>query len=165
MWKRHRISIDTEVDIVNKKLVDCIVRRAIKCCLKLEGINLACEVNVLLTNDAGIQIINREQRQIDAPTDVLSFPMLELTAGQVLSDMDGVEEPSGRIVLGDMVISLERVKAQALEYGHSKTRELSYLVVHSVLHLLGYDHLDEGMEKALMRGREEAILYHLNIER
>lgn len=165
MWKRHRITIDSQVEISNKKLVERIIARAIRVSLKGEGVRVPCEVNVLLTDDGGIQEINQEQRQIDAPTDVLSFPMLELEAGQALTEKTWADEHSGRTVLGDMVISLERVKAQAAEYGHSRTRELSYLVVHSTLHLLGYDHLDEGMEKALMRGREEAILYRLDIKR
>ena len=95
-------------------------------------------------NDAnGIHEINRELRQVDRPTDVLSFPEFELTPGQLPGPEDA-DPGTGLIPLGDMVLSMERVAAQAREYGHSKRRELSYLVTHSVLHLLGYDHLDEG---------------------
>ena len=123
-----------------------------------------CEVDVLLTDDDGIHEINRELRQVDRPTDVLSFPEFELTPGQLPGPEDA-DPGTGLIPLGDMVLSMERVAAQAREYGHSKRRELSYLVTHSVLHLLGYDHLDEGPMKAQMRAREEAIMALLSLER
>ena len=110
------------------------------------------------------QAINREMRKVDAPTDVLSFPEFELRPGELPSPEDA-DPGSGLVPLGDMAISMERVSAQAREYNHSKRRELSYLVVHSVLHLLGYDHLDEGPMKARMRAREEAILESLGIVR
>ena len=101
---------------------------------------------------------------MDAPTDVLSFPMFDLTPGE--HPQAGWADPgTGLVFLGDMVISLERVKEQAAEYGHSEGREAAYLAVHSVLHLLGYDHLDEGPMKARMRDREEAILGGLGIAR
>ena len=97
-------------------------------------------------------------------TDVLSFPMFDMPAGSLPTP--GWSDPdTGLIPLGDMCISLERAKAQAQEYGHSLERELSYLAVHSVLHLLGYDHVDEGPQKAQMREREEAILGRLGITR
>ena len=123
-----------------------------------------CEVDVLLTDDDGIHEINRELRQVDRPTDVLSFPEFELTPGQLPGPEDA-DPGTGLIPLGDMVLSMERVAAQAREYGHSKRRELSYLVTHSVLHLLGYDHLDEGPMKAQMRAREEAIMALLGLDR
>ena len=107
------------------------------------------------------------KRQIDAATDVLSFPMLELTPGTPPDGTgeDELDPETGLCPLGDMVISMEHVAAQAKEYGHSNRRELAYLVVHSVLHLLGYDHLDEGPQKKQMRAREEAILAELGITR
>ena len=114
------------------------------------------EIDVLLTGDAGIHAINRDMRQVDRPTDVLSFPEFELRPGQLPGPEDA-DPGTGLVPLGDMVISMEHVAAQAKEYGHSNRRELAYLVVHSVLHLLGYDHLDEGPQKAQMRAREEAI--------
>ena len=101
---------------------------------------------------------------MDRPTDVLSFPAFDLIPGELPGPED-VDPATGLVPLGDMCLSLERVKAQAKEYGHSNRRELAYLVVHSVLHLLGYDHLDEGPEKARMRAREEAILGELGIPR
>ena len=123
-----------------------------------------CEVDVLLTDDAGIHAINRDMRQVDRPTDVLSFPEFDLTPGELPSPEDA-DPGTGLVPLGDMVISMEHVAAQAKEYGHSKRRELSYLVVHSTLHLLGYDHLDAGPQKARVREREEAILAELGIGR
>ena len=111
-----------------------------------------------MTDDAGIQIINRESRNLDKPTDVLSFPMFQLEAGNPPADWTEYEDPAtGRVPLGDMCISLERAIAQAKEFGHSTRREVGYLTIHSMLHLLGYDHLDEGPQKAQMRAREEAI--------
>ena len=119
---------------------------------------------MLLTGDAGIQALNREQRGVDSPTDVLSFPEFELSPGE-LPDEEDADPGTGLIPLGDMVINLERAAAQAKEYGHSNRRELAYLVIHSVLHLLGYDHMDEGPEKARMREREEAVLESLDLRR
>ena len=119
---------------------------------------------MLLTHDSGIHDINREMRQVDASTDVLSFPEFDLRPGELPAPEDA-DPGTGLVPLGDMVISMEHVAAQAREYGHAKRRELSYLVVHSVLHLLGYDHLDEGPQKARMRAREEAILGELGIGR
>ena len=117
-----------------------------------------CEINVLVTDNAGIQVINRESRKIDAPTDVLSFPMFQLEAGNPPQDWSEYQDPAtGLVPLGDMCISLERAVAQAQEFGHSVRREVGYLTIHSMLHLLGYDHLDEGPQKRQMRSREEAI--------
>ena len=95
---------------------------------------------------------------MDKPTDVLSFPMFQLEAGNPPQDWEEYLDPeTGLCPLGDMCISFERAAAQAKEFGHSVKREVGYLTIHSVLHLLGYDHLDEGPQKAQMRGREEAI--------
>ena len=141
-----------------------LIRRTSRAALAAEGLTAPCEVDVLLTDDDGIHEINRELRQVDRPTDVLSFPEFELTPGQLPGPEDA-DPGTGLIPLGDMVLSMERVAAQAREYGHSKRRELSYLVTHSVLHLLGYDHLDEGPMKAQMRAREEAIMALLGLER
>ena len=97
-------------------------------------------------------------------TDVLSFPMFALAPGDKPARQDA-DPATGLIPLGDMCISLERARAQAKEYGHANRRELAYLAVHSALHLLGYDHLDEGPEKARMRAREECIMKELGLER
>ena len=161
----HRIILEAEVEAPDT--VEPLLRRVISAALEAEGMDLPCEINVLLTDDEGIREINREQREVDSVTDVLSFPMLNLTPGTP-PDGTGEEEhdpETGLCYLGDMVIDLNRAKAQAEEFGHSVQRELAYLAVHSVLHLLGYDHLDEGPQKAQMRAREEAILAELGIGR
>lgn len=142
-----------------------LLERAITAALEAEGVATPCEVDVLITDDEGIHQINLEQRGIDRPTDVLSFPMFNYLPGQPPADGADADPATGLTPLGDMVISLERARAQAEEYGHPVERELSYLAVHSVLHLLGYDHMDEGEEKAQMRAREEAILGKLGMTR
>ena len=164
MRKTHYIPITADVPGAANDANCALIRRTIRTALAAEGLTAPCEVDVLLTDDDGIHEINRELRQVDRPTDVLSFPEFELTPGQLPGPEDA-DPGTGLIPLGDMVLSMERVAAQAREYGHSKRRELSYLVTHSVLHLLGYDHLDEWPMKAQMRAREEAIMALLGLER
>ena len=164
MRKTHYIPITADVPGAANDANCALIRRTIRTALAAEGLTAPCEVDVLLTDDDSIHEINRELRQVDRPTDVLSFPEFELTPGQLPGPEDA-DPGTGLIPLGDMVLSMERVAAQAREYGHSKRRELSYLVTHSVLHLLGYDHLDEGPMKAQMRAREEAIMALLGLER
>lgn len=164
MRKTHYIPITADVPGAANDANCALIRRTIRTALAAEGLTAPCEVDVLLTDDDGIHEINRELRQVDRSTDVLSFPEFELTPGQLPGPEDA-DPGTGLIPLGDMVLSMERVAAQAREYGHSKRRELSYLVTHSVLHLLGYDHLDEGPMKAQMRAREEAIMALLGLER
>ena len=118
----------------------------------------------MLTNDDGIRAINLTQRGIDDATDVLSFPMNELTEGAFDASACERDPESGCILLGDMVLNLERCERQGEEYGHGFAHEISYLTVHSVLHLLGYDHLDEGARKRAMRAREKAIIRCLEEE-
>ncbi len=155
---RHTINLVFEQLSLQKFTIGSIIRKCIKETLRAEGIDIPCEINVLVTDDAGIQIINRESRNLDKPTDVLSFPMFQLIAGEPPQDWSAYQDPAtGRVPLGDMCISLERAVAQAAEFGHSSRREVGYLTIHSVLHLLGYDHLDEGVQKKQMRSREEAI--------
>ena len=142
------------------------LREAAEICLANEGITKYSEISVSFVSEEEIRKLNREYRENDSVTDVLSFPMFELTAGQLPASWDAYKDPdTGLVPLGDMAISLERVKAQAKEYGHSNRRELAYLAVHSVLHLLGYDHMDEGPQKARMRAREEAVMAVLGLER
>ena len=164
MAKRHYIPVTADMPGAASQGNCALIRRVIRTALAAEGVDFPCEVDVLLTNDSGIHAINREMRQVDRPTDVLSFPEFDLTPGQ-LPGAEDADPGTGLVPLGDMVISMEHVAAQAKEYGHSNRRELAYLVVHSVLHLLGYDHLDEGPQKAQMRAREEAILEELGIGR
>ena len=162
MAKRHYIPVTADVPGAASEGNCALIRKVIRTALAAEGVDVPCEVDVLLTNDSGIHEINREMRQVDASTDVLSFPEFDLRPGELPAPEDA-DPGTGLVPLGDMVISMEHVAAQAREYGHAKRRELSYLVVHSVLHLLGYDHLDEGPQKAQMRAREEAILGELGI--
>ena len=134
------------------------IKRCVEAALDAEGVTALCEINILITDDIGIHGINKAARNIDRPTDVLSFPMFELEPGNPPEDWSDYMDPGSRAVpLGDMVISLERARAQAKEFGHSVKREVGYLTIHSILHLLGYDHLDEGPMKKQMRAREEAI--------
>ena len=142
------------------------LRRCIRAALTVQKVLTPCEINVMVTDDCGIREINQALRQIDKPTDVLSFPMFELTAGELPESWEAYKDPdTGFVPLGDMAISLERAKAQAEEYGHSVKREVGYLTVHSVLHLLGYDHLDEGPMKKQMRVQEEKILAEIVLNR
>ena len=129
--------------------------------LEYEDCPYEAEVNLLLTDDEEIRIMNREHRQIDRATDVLSFPMLDY---ETPGDLSGIEErgdafnpESGELVLGDIVISKDRVIAQAEEYGHSVRREYAFLIAHSMLHLLGYDHMEEE-ERRLMEDRQRGIM-------
>ena len=159
----HEIIISSELE-VETPAEEAMLLKVIPAVLEAEGVAVPCEVDVLLTDDAGIREINAEQRQVDKPTDVLSFPMLELEPGTVPT-ADDADPGADMVYLGDMVISLERAEAQAEEFGHSVEREICYLAVHSVLHLLGYDHLDDGPQKERMRAREEAVLSGLGITR
>ena len=164
MAKRHYIPVTADVPGAASEGNCALIRKVIRTALAAEGVDVPCEVDVLLTNDEAIHQINLDMREVDRATDVLSFPEFDLQPGE-LPDGEDADPGTGLIPLGDMVLSMERVAAQAREYGHSKRRELSYLVTHSVLHLLGYDHLDEGPQKAQMRAREEAILGELGIGR
>lgn len=154
----HKINITFDVLTVKKPIVSAIINRCVEAALEAEGVTAPCEINVLVTNDRGIHAINKASRDIDRPTDVLSFPMFQLEAGNPPADWEEYLDPETQLVpLGDMCISLERAIAQAKEFGHPTRREIGYLTIHSMLHLLGYDHLDEGPQKAQMRKREEEI--------
>lgn len=142
------------------------IRRCILATLKAERVRVPCEINVLITDDPGIHAINKASRNVDRPTDVLSFPMFELVPEHLPKEWSDYLDPgTGLCPLGDMAISLERAKAQAKEFGHSVRREVGYLTIHSMLHLLGYDHLDEGPQKAQMREHEERIIAALQLHR
>ena len=161
--KRHYIPVTAGVPGVNDSQ-RAFIRRVVRTVLAAQGVDFPCEVDVLVTSDEEIRALNRETRQVDKSTDVLSFPAFDLRPGELPGPEDA-DPGTGLVPLGDMMISMEHVAAQAKEYGHSNRRELGYLVTHSVLHLLGYDHLDEGPMKREMRQREEAILAELGITR
>lgn len=165
------IYVDNRQDIldVKEEFVDKL-KNVIEFALKEEQVNIQCEVSLVLVNNSEIKEINKDTRGIDKETDVLSFPMLEYENKKVFkemyldykflpSDFDGEE-----LVLGDIVLSLEKAMEQSKEYNHSYEREAAYLVVHSVLHLLGYDHMEDE-DKKIMRNREEEILNKLDITR
>ena len=155
---KYRINITFDVFTLKQPFVTSIIRRCVEATLAAEQIHVPCEINVLVTNDRGIRAINKASRNIDKATDVLSFPMFQLEAGNPPQDWDEyLDAETDMCPLGDMCISLERATAQAKEFGHSVKREVGYLTIHSMLHLLGYDHLDEGVQKKQMRSREEAI--------
>lgn len=138
--------------------------------LKEEEVDCEYQISLLFVDNEEIKEINEETRGINKETDVLSFPMIDYENGKVYKDMyigyefDETYMDGKELVLGDMVLSLEKALEQSLEYNHSYEREVSYLVVHSILHLLGYDHMEED-EKMIMRKREEEILNKLKIIR
>jgi probable rRNA maturation factor len=138
--------------------------------LKQEKVVLDYEISIIFIDNSDIRDINLEHRNIDRETDVLSFPMLEYPKDKVYKDVyvnynfDDSYFDEGRLVLGDIAVSLEKAKAQSEEYNHSFEREVIYLIIHSVLHLLGYDHMEES-EKDKMRAREEEILEKYSITR
>ena len=132
--------------------IKMLIRSAILSTLDYEGKEGHSEVSVTFTDNEGIRAINREYREKDAPTDVLSFPLFE-------------EGADGTRMLGDIVISLEKCRAQAEEFGHSFERECAFLTVHSTLHLLGYDHVNGGIEAETMREKEETVLLQMGLTR
>ena len=134
-----------------------LIRAAVAATLTEENFARPAEVSVTLVDDGRIRELNRDFRQIDRATDVLSFPL-----GEGVYDEDPA---TGLAQLGDVVLSLEHAVAQAKEYGHSVKREVGYLTVHSVLHLLGYDHVGDPAEAADMRAREEAVMAALRLPR
>ncbi len=154
----YKVNITCDVLSWRLPYLSNIIKKCVEATLKAEQIHADCEINVLLTNDKGIRAINSASRNIDKATDVLSFPMFQLEAGNPPQDWsEYLDIETGMCPLGDMCISVERATAQAKEFGHSLKREVGYLTIHSMLHLLGYDHLDEGEQKKQMRTREEAI--------
>lgn len=153
------IEIEYE-DIEKMPDEEMLIKTVVKKVLEEEKIIKDLEIYITLTNNKEIHKVNLEQRKVDNPTDVLSFPMFEREEIPYLK-----ENANGNIdILGDIIISIEKVKEQANEYGHSFERELAYLITHGMLHLLGYDHMIEE-EKAQMRKREEEILEKLKITR
>lgn len=128
-----------------------LLRRCCTAVLKLEKFERQAEVNIIFVDDKTINEINLQQRNIDAPTDVLSFPLGE-------NGDYPINPENGNMMLGDIVISVERAVRQSLEFDHPLTRELGYLTTHSMLHLLGYDHVNGGLEATIMREKEETVM-------
>lgn len=159
--------VEDEIGFAYEKVVKSVIEQAVR----MEQCPYECEINLTFTDDNRIREINREFRELDVPTDVLSFPMLEYAAPADFSGLDQeraaaqyFNPETGELLLGDIVISLERAREQAREYGHSLKREISFLVAHSMLHLFGYDHMEEA-ERICMEEKQEAILESLGITR
>lgn len=156
--RNDKISIQFDHFTIHKLAVASVIRSAVTAALEAQSVPVPVEINVLVTTDPVIRGINLSTRGIDSATDVLSFPMFTLDPDEPPADWSAyIDEGTGLCPLGDMAISLEHAINQAKQFGHSTRREVGYLTIHSVLHLLGFDHVDEGAMKAKMRAREEAI--------
>ena len=145
-----------------------VAKQVIDMALDMEGFPFESEVDITLTDDAAIQEINKEFRQLDKSTDVLSFPLIEYKSAGDFSDLENQDDifnpETGEAMLGDIVISVEHVLKQAEEYGHSIKREYAFLIAHSMVHLMGYDHMTPP-EAKVMEEKQENILNALNITR
>ena len=146
-----------------------IAEKVINHCIEREKFPYEAEINLTLTDNEGIHIINKEYRDIDRATDVLSFPMLSYeTPGDFSFSMDENDDDfnpdTGEAILGDIIISVDKVREQAEEYGHSELREFAFLITHSMLHLFGYDHM-EPEEAEVMENKQRQILDELSITR
>ncbi len=146
-----------------------LVGQVIEACLDYEGCPYEAELSVLFTDNAEIQKINQEYRGIDAATDVLSFPAIEYEIAGDFSrledaSMDNFHPESGELILGDIVISVDKAQAQAAEYGHPIEREIAFLTAHSMFHLFGYDHMEDE-ERVRMELKQNAVLEKLKIQR
>ncbi len=163
-----RLFLDNDTDVIMDFDYEDIAKDVINEALKQLECPFDVEVNLLLTDNESIRKYNRDNRGIDSPTDVLSFPGLEfVNPGEFTlsgSEADYTDPETGLIMLGDIIISLDRVISQAEEYGHSRLREYAFLIAHSMLHLSGFDHMTED-EAADMERRQEDILKSLNITR
>jgi probable rRNA maturation factor len=162
-------NIDYEADKQLDFDYEAILKKVAEACLDHEGCPYETEISILLTNDDEIQQINKEYRNIDAPTDVLSFPTVFYKVPGDFNDleqtnMDCFHPETGELILGDIVISVDRALLQAAEYGHSPEREIAFLTAHSMFHLFGYDHMEEE-ERKLMEDKQKQVLDQLQIIR
>ncbi|MBO5282760.1 MAG: rRNA maturation RNase YbeY [Lachnospiraceae bacterium] len=161
--------VENETGVVYPFSVEETVEAVAEAVLEAEGCPYEVQVNVLLTDNPGIREFNRQYRQMDRETDVLSFPNLEYeTPGYFeipsQQEADCFDPDSGELILGDIILSVDRIADQARQYGHSLRRELAFLVAHSMLHLCGYDHMAPE-EAAVMEQKQEQILTQLGITR
>lgn len=162
-YVENETSVEFDFDI--KEILDTVMEQV----LDMENCPYEAQVNLLITDEEGIQGFNQEYRQIDAPTDVLSFPMVSFVKEGDFSvveeqEADYFDPESGELMLGDIIISAPRVIWQAEKYGHSEKREFAFLVAHSMLHLCGYDHMEEEAAKE-MEEKQEQVLCKLGITR
>ena len=154
----HEIAVSREVKNLGHRNAASLIRKAAEKALAAENVQVPCLISVMLTDEEGIHRVNREFRGVDRETDVLSFPLNELTPGEFDPETCERDWETGAVMLGDMMISIPACEKQGEEFGHGFEREIQYLTVHSVLHLLGYDHVDEGEQKRQMRAREKTIM-------
>lgn len=161
-----KLTIDSDAPVAPE--LSALLERVMRACLEVEGLPDNCGAYLRLTDDAGIRAVNRKQRGVDRPTDVLSFPSVNYRRGTARDNLRLLrreyDPEQGGMFLGDMVISLERARAQAAEYGHGEPREIGYLTAHALFHLMGYDHMVES-DRAVMRQREEAAMARIDLSR
>ncbi|MDP4152320.1 MAG: rRNA maturation RNase YbeY [Bacillota bacterium] len=159
----HRFSFANRQDkLKTPKSLRDLLRTCCTAALEAEGFPYPAEIDITFTDNREIHDINSSERGIDRETDVLSFPMLEFDVPGDFSKV--IKDPSGRVLLGNIVLSLEKAKSQAEEYGHSFERETAFLTVHSILHLMGYDHMEPESEREMFE-KQEQILQNLGITR
>ncbi len=164
------VEYETDIPLVPELDYEAVIGRVIEEACEFERCPYETSVNVILTDNQNICQLNKQYRHLNTPTDVLSFPMLSFTAPSDFRFLEygGAEDyfdpDSGELVLGDIVISVEKVMEQANHYGHTVMRELAFLTAHSMLHLFGYDHMSDSGAKEMER-RQEAILTRINIPR
>lgn len=154
--EQDKVSIGEDIN----KLIEDVIRL----CMEAEKLKQDYEVSVIIVADDEIRAINKEHRDIDEATDVLSFPMAEFLNGELISDEGDYDMDSEELMLGDIILSAETARRQAEEYGHSLEREIAFLTAHSCFHLLGYDHMEEAEEKVMM-GKQESILVKMGLTR
>lgn len=156
------IYFDIEDDIEISERFKEVVTDTISGSLEFMKCPYDTEINVTFTNNEGIQVLNKEYRDIDKPTDVLSFPMAEFTTPGdfdtlIGEDIDNFNQDTEELIFGDIILNIDRIKSQAVDYNHSEIRELAFLVAHSMLHLAGYDHMEDD-ERVVMEELQEQIL-------
>jgi probable rRNA maturation factor len=165
MGEQRLIIIENEQDkvLIDDK-INKLIEKTIECSMKSEKLDKDYEVSVIIVDDTEIRAINKEHRDIDKSTDVLSFPMVEFINGELITDEGDYDMDSEELILGDIIISAETAKRQASEYGHSFEREIAFLTAHSCFHLLGYDHMEEDEEKVMLE-KQESILAKIGLTR
>lgn len=152
------ITIENEQDKVQiDSKIEGIIEETIKMCMKSEQLDKDYDVSVLIIDDEEIRSINKEHRDIDKSTDVLSFPMADFKNGELLSDEGDYDLDMDELILGDIIISAETARRQAEDYGHSFAREMAFLTAHSCFHLLGYDHMAEDEERVMIQKQEDIL--------
>ena len=165
----HQIEISREVKNLGHNNYAALIKKAVNMALEAEGVTVPCLVSVMLTDDEGIRRVNREFRDVDRATDVLSFPTVNYPAGKTAGRCEKrlrqeYDPEVGACVLGDIIISMDHVRAQAAAYGHSEQRESGYLLTHGLFHLMGYDHMTDE-DKPVMRAMEEKALASIGLTR